>query len=112
MLYFNYCDLLAHISYGSVLLFAMGLLNLENGALFVAAALRTSKGVYALMFWSVSSTLKFIVGCNRWDPLQFFRVTNVCQRTLESFAFLLCLSELALRFVMSSESSFSVWISF
>lgn len=73
MLSFNYCDLLAHISYGSVLLFAVGLLNLENGTLFVAAALRTSKGVYALMFWAVRATLKFIVGCNRWDPLQFFR---------------------------------------
>lgn len=73
MLGFNYCDLLAHISYGSVLLFTMGLLNLESGARFVAAALRTSKGVYALMVWAASSTLNFIVGCNRWDLLHFFR---------------------------------------
>lgn len=51
----------------------MGLLNLESGALLVAAALRTSKEVYALMFWAVSCTPKFIVGCSRLDPLQFFR---------------------------------------
>lgn len=51
----------------------MGILNLEHRAIFVAAALTTSESVYTVMFSSVSSALKFIVECNRWDPFNFFR---------------------------------------
>lgn len=87
---------------------------MESGALFVAAAVRTSKGCIALMFWAVSCTLNFIVGCNRWDPSQFFRSeSQMCVKGhWRAFAFLLGLSELALRFVVGSEGSFSVCTSF